>query len=89
MASGQDPDDDTEALAAELERRFAPVRGSWGGLALAAHAHAQLGNDAAACRLVDEELQRAKVDQLEALLPALWQWMHSHRTVTTGQSTRG
>lgn len=77
MVSGAGPDATTEDIASLLEREFTPVKGSWGGLALAAHAHSQLGNEVAATRLIDEERHRAKFEQLETLLPELWRWMHT------------
>jgi tetratricopeptide (TPR) repeat protein len=55
-----------------LEHTFRPIRGAWGGLALAARGRAQMG-DAAACRsLVEEERKRAHADELAAILPLLF-----------------
>jgi hypothetical protein len=69
----------TPALALDLERAFLPIRGSWGGLALAAFARERLGDSDGAERLLDEERSRPNAHHLAACLPRLAQWMASRR----------
>jgi hypothetical protein len=57
-----------------LCRTFRPVRGAWGGLALAGYGQERLGDMAAAQELLAEERARIGVATLVPVLPHLAAW---------------
>lgn len=62
--------------AARLADHFRGIRGSWGGLALAAFAFEQLGDRATCEALIAEERSRPEFSRVQTFLPALFDWMN-------------
>lgn len=62
-----------------LERTFAPVRGAWGGLALAAYGRERLGDTARCEALLAEENARVHAERLLPALPLLARWAEDRR----------
>ena len=62
-----------------LEQTFLPVRGAWGGLALAAYFRERARDPAGCEALLDEELRRVHADRLAGFFPLLVRWAEQRR----------
>jgi hypothetical protein len=75
LATGQPMFPGGTVDAAKMVERFRKIRGSWGGLALAARGYQQLGDQAMCDALLAEERSRAHFDRLQTFLPLLTRTM--------------